>query len=71
MNNVIYIVGLVVVVIAVADLRVHAERGQRASHGRTDAVIAAVLVADPDHHRVHARSQVKSRKWAEHEMHGS
>ena len=57
--------------VAVADRRVETCCGQSASYGRSDAVVAAELVADPDHHGGHVRSLVKSRKWAEQEMQGS
>ena len=45
---------------------------ERGDEGGSDAVVAAVLVPDTDHHgSCHCRSTVRSRKWVEQEMHGS
>ena len=48
-----------------------AVRGHLGRDGRTDAVVAAVDVADTDDDRPHSRFTVSVRKWVAHEIHGS
>ena len=48
---------------------------ERATDEWSDAIVAAVIVADTDHDdargRCHLRSTRSVRKWVAHEMHGS
>jgi hypothetical protein len=54
-----------------SDIGLQLQLGKAGDDGGPDTIVTAVLVADTDHRGLHRCSTVSSRKWVEHEMHGS